>query len=500
MSIKFKIIIDKFVVDAEEFVKLGLSHYQKFKIMNLKKAFRLLLLLLIISCQKQAVVDSSLKSSDDFIQQAKSFFITNVKNQTIDPSSLNLRQSLEKTPDWKDAYTINLSVGKTVVVPLAYDHPLYVEGNGVRLSIDDLSHLLIYKSSGGNYKAEVITTLPDNDFVNSKDATRAFSGSVVAEDWQGHFLAGFHYDTSGVKAIVSNKSPSAERNKIEITCITTSWYTCVSMEGVNHVYCNYDGSETQCFSSSSPDYGGSGGSSPNSADYGIVGGIHGDGGGGGVTSANNTNQLVVLPANPAKTIKSPEKYFRCFTYEANATYGIDVFVQEPIAGTRYHINYKLSPGHTFLDIWEKEPNGIVIRRSVGFWPKSSTTPLNPVSDGIIQNDEGHSYNVHVGITNVSAAQIHNLISTISSNSAEQYNLSSNNCASYAIAVMSAAGIYLPKTRGRWFLGGGYNPADLGEDIHDNLTISDDYSKNVFNRDYHQSYLSSPTNSGNCDLK
>lgn len=100
--------------------------------------------------------------------------------------------------------------------------------------------MLCYRDSAHKMHAEVVTYLPDNAYFRDTTANKKFSGVVTITDWQGNFLKGFLYDSSGIRSIISytevqvNKTiqrPPGNTIMLEAPegpqlCSATDWYTC----------------------------------------------------------------------------------------------------------------------------------------------------------------------------------------------------------------------------------------------------------------------------------
>ena len=106
-------------------------------------------------------------------------------------------------------------------------------------------------------------------------------------------------------------------------------------------------------------------------------------------------------------------------------------------------------------------------RNVGFYPSGDVTPLSVESQGQLNNDANHEFNIslNVSVTSSQFAQVLNFIAQGNS-PGYMYNLNSNNCSTFAMNALGSAGILVPRTNGSWLNGGGLNPGDLGEDIRE----------------------------------
>ena len=148
----------------------------------------------------------------------------------------------------------------------------------------------------------------------------------------------------------------------------------------------------------------------------------------------------------------------------------------------------MSVGHTFLIFSESGFNG-TITRNIGFYPKNGVNPLQPISQGQLNNDANTDYNISLTIT-LTNSQFFQMMEFLSHGNDPGYNydLNSNNCTNFALNTLGAAGVALPATRGTWLNGEGFNPGDLGEDIR-TMQLAPNMSRNTTYNDH--------PNIGNC---
>lgn len=177
------------------------------------------------------------------------------------------------------------------------------------------------------------------------------------------------------------------------------------------------------------------------------------------------------PGSANKPIQNITEYLKCFTNVAGGTYKVTLAVDQPQPGTRKAFKMLsggdvCNVGHTFL-ILEQTIGGVTTKRSIGFYPSGTCTPLNPEAPGIINNDEEHDYNVSVSTT-LSGTAFMNFISRVKNNVSlnNNYNLNFNNCTTWAhdMVTNSTEMENIPGTQSFWPLGHGMNPGDMGEDI------------------------------------
>lgn len=202
--------------------------------------------------------ENSCEKNNEMIIDAQNFFETEVQNSFS--SSLqkngthgNARKSLRKFLLWDEAYIKQLSFGVGIVIPLSYEMELYVPKGDSRLPLSQLSYVLIYKDEKGKWKAELVTTLPDETFSYSSDENQPFSGGVIVEDWGGNYIKGFLYRDSQIAAFTLKD----DNTKVESSvCITTDYYDCTSWDSGMTWDCELYGTETLCGFSGGGDGGG----------------------------------------------------------------------------------------------------------------------------------------------------------------------------------------------------------------------------------------------------
>ena len=163
------------------------------------------------------------------IADAKTFFMNNVDTNVV--------QKFKKTALWDKAGVAHLKTGDQVIIPLKYDkNYTFISsfGGGNKLSLETQSHLTVYKTSSGNYKAEIINYMPDESFLNK--TVSSFSGFVSASDWSDNII-GMRKYINGQVAPMQRKNisdytqaksgPNAE-NEFEEDCTDgyTDYYWC----------------------------------------------------------------------------------------------------------------------------------------------------------------------------------------------------------------------------------------------------------------------------------
>jgi len=424
---------------------------------------------LILLASIMPVLNSCLKSTDNlsnskekrFIAEAREFFdkfTTEGGHIIVDYKSASPRTVL-----WDKAETFQVFTGYALTVPLEYKLPLFAKTEFTSNSIfhlNDLTELLVYCDSNRRFHLEVLTKLPDTNYL--KDPTGTFSGFVLVDDWWGNNLGKYLLEHGETK---SYHSSNYQAESIIRTCNYIYGYNYSTGDpGGGYSWVQAGG----CYFLYLPDR---------------VDDIHGSGfsgrlgaGGGGGSSGNIINVPVTPPGNP---IANMFDYMKCFTNVGgnDHSYTVTICIEQPVPGTRE--TYKptdggpigssdagniVDVGHTFLIFSERYGN-TTITRNVGFYPSKGVTPRSPSATGKLNNDENHSYNVSASFSVTNAAFFSMLVFAARGNDPSfYYNLNSENCTTYALQTLAQGGINLPNTIGSWPGGMGCDPGDLGEDI------------------------------------
>lgn len=190
----------------------------------------------------------------------------------------------------------------------------------------------------------------------------------------------------------------------------------------------------------------------------------GSGGGGGYddpvipSSAEDMKNVQILP--PSIPIADANKYLACFNTSLPAK--LTIYADQPVAGTTEPVSILGGIGHAYLT-FEQNINGMMVRRTVGFYNQTTVDPFyNKSAPSTLGNDSTHEYNVKWE-TSLTSGQFNGMIqATI--NYAPVYNIENYNCANFVLDVAAAGGIDLPRSVGWWYTGSGLNPGALGEDL------------------------------------
>lgn len=431
-------------------------------------ALTLLSYIIVTACRKS---DPAIEfNTDDLINNAKRYF-----EKAILPSS-SFIQTIEgngtspvkgaRTVVWEKATAINFGSQTAVLAPIHYTTPFIITTNLNKRNLyecNDLVKLLIYKDQYDKYHTELVTILPDSNY--SIQSRTQFSGLLLIQNWAGNAIRGYKFENSGMVREIKTEGATNSSRQSVLLCLDYYGYNYSPVTG-EYYYWSYSGG---CYSVGAGDSyedsysGGYGG------DYGGV--VHGGGGGSG--SYPQTNSFTVVSGD--NVIGNISDYLKCFDNNpaGDHQYQVTICVDQPkpfsrdpwtVNGSQGSSNNPVYVGHTFLVLNETTSNK-QITRNVGFYPKSSVWPYSPATQGELNNDANHSYDVSLTIT-MTSSQFYQVLDFISqgNNAGYQYNLNSNNCTTFAINALAVAGFNLPKTNGNWSGGSGLNPGDLGEDI------------------------------------
>lgn len=434
--------------------------------MNQKNLILLATIGLSLSSCLKTSTDGSKSDKDRFAIEARKFF----DKSTASGSNLiaDYKSGSPRAVLWENAAVQEVRGGRALIAPIEYLAPLFVrtEFSGNRIfNLNNISKLLIYSDSNRLFHLEVLTYLPDSNFLDHPSGI--YSGFLFADDWWGNSIGKY---ILGKGAMQTYHSPKVQSETIIQTCNVVYGYNYSTGDpGGGYSWVQNGG----CYYMYIPDrlgdvHGGLGGG---------LGGGAGSGGGSGIGSSNsNPNITLAPPDNPIANIAD---YIKCFTNVGGAdhSYTVTICVQQPIPGNRAAYKWVdggpigssnegniVNVGHTFL-IFTEQYGNTTITRNIGFYPASGVKPGSSTAPGKLNNDEAHSYNIsaNFSVTNASFFTMLNNV-TKGNNPVFYYDLSSENCTTFALQTLARGGINLPNTIGSWPGGMGCNPGDLGEDI------------------------------------
>jgi len=322
------------------------------------------------------------------------------------------------------------------------------------------------------FHTELVSYFPDSNYFYGQSS---FSGIVLVRDWQDHFIREYKLESKGgIKKMaphsLSGRSVTEASNLMMIQlCYYSAGYN--ESEGYEAYYWDIDlGCEVYDL-----EEGGHATGYDEAGQY----SDSGEGSGGNTTDPPVIPNLTIVGGN--NIIGDIRDYTKCFDNIAGygQHYSVSLCVAQPVPGTREPWGFTrtmpggsadlVSAGHTFLILSQWDMAGR-ITRNVGFYPKTGASPISPLDQGQLNNDEVHGYNISLTIE-MDNSKFFAMLDYIShgNDPGFNYDLNSNNCSSFAIRALRSAGINLPFTTGTWPNGGGFNPGDLGEDIR-NMTL------------------------------
>src|SRR6185437_21656 len=145
-----------------------------------------------------------------------------------------------------------------------------------------------------------------------------------------------------------------------------------------------------------------------------------------------------------------------------------IYVQQPVPGTRtVSTQGGTNFGHAFIGLKDTVTGA---EHRVGFYPKNKwdLLPDRTASvPGTLKNDDKSDWTVKKTFT-ISDDKFKAVVDDVNSQSKdpEQYNMQSNNCATWVVNEAKVGGVDLPKTPGKQDGGSGLDPGDLGQDLRD----------------------------------
>lgn len=417
----------------------------------------LILVLFFFGCKK---FDSSLDKKISY-SEAKKLYLKKYcefKNN----NSYHLVDSLPEEIDWEKSYEMTISGESCLIVNLGICQRKMVEIYDHKYPSGIDQHLIFRRDKYGLIYFQLVTTWANGNPNNGL--------SLFVFDESGRLNNSYLSD--GRKTYFSKvdffKTMNPTNRRSEISCTETDWYTCFRYGGID-LGCTYNYTTVQCLTLPGDEAGMPDNSSGN------------DPGGSSGFNYGAINKLKYVPfvyAPPTgKTIADVTKYLGCFSINTTSTYEVTLYVKQPIPDTRILLsdqygNYipnsldlstRLTVGHTFLGFSQYGGGGTSVSRTIGFYPSTDVTPINPDAKGVVVNDSNNDYDVSVTLK-VTGTQFKTIMDSFIGQAKSNYNLNWNNCSSIAIDALNAAGKNIPKTIGEWPLGKGADPADLGQDL------------------------------------
>ncbi len=437
-----------------------------------------LIFVFFYGCEKIPVSPASDARQETLIDAAQRYFNDAILSDSKFANPKNYRANLPRSLDWKSATINNINEGGIVIVPIIYAKGIYASISlhpEFAYSLSDMTTLVLWRDSARQFHAIVMTYLPDSAF--------STAGTHLLEDWQGNSLTvPIHLGSSAAASTTEQASSLVEPD------VDQSIQVCNEIDGYNYSPDDpSDGvawSETSCTTYNLPQQT----IGPRLPPVGLPR---------PVSSRLTPAEIVIAP--PSSPIANIADYFKCFTNGSSPdhTYTVMVCVDQPEPGTRDP--WEMTPGgvqgstqggnvinsgHTFFVLTEND-QGNITTRNVGFYPSSAVMPTTTMafSQGILNNDETHEYNISLTI-NVSSTNFFNIVNYVElgNNQGFDYNLFSNNCTTFVLNALQTGGVTLPATKGIWTGGSGDDPGDLGEDIR-SMNLASNMSRNTTATDH-----------------
>ena len=143
-------------------------------------------------------------------------------------------------------------------------------------------------------------------------------------------------------------------------------------------------------------------------------------------------------------------------------------------------------------------DGSAIIRNIGFYPKNSSKPGDPIDAAIFGEDSNTPFDVSLKIS-VSGADFITVIHRLESQTLV-YDLDNFNCTNSAMDALKSININLPSTKSNSALFSGNNPGDLGEDIRNmdlNNFSANNGSRKITRTVSNSNNQTAPKRSGGC---
>jgi hypothetical protein len=160
---------------------------------------------------------------------------------------------------------------------------------------------------------------------------------------------------------------------------------------------------------------------------------------------------------------------QCSFYDGKtaAAYAIILHVKQPISGKRKAFCNINNVGHTFITLVKLNTDNSSVSRSFGFYPAKksflSATPVHPADQAVIKDDVLHPWDETVAKF-ISEKKFNRILGNLEKFSHTRYNLNRNNCTDFGLSEALIGGIDIRETSGKWPLGRGNNPANIGQSL------------------------------------
>lgn len=196
--------------------------------------------------------------------------------------------------------------------------------------------------------------------------------------------------------------------------------------------------------------------------------------------------VVLAPNNP---IPNLAERLNCFniTSNSNFTHQVTLYVDQPVANDDASSSSKEKAGHTWITLEQDQGGGNITRLSVGLYPEDFASPCDQVDGGAYNNDEGHTFDVSVTWP-ISDWGFNILVNDLKSQPyAPLYDLSDNNCSTWAVGKLNQLGFNIPATNVVSLSSPpappachveGLAPGQLGQDLRNNYQLSNGATRNT----------------------
>lgn len=178
----------------------------------------------------------------------------------------------------------------------------------------------------------------------------------------------------------------------------------------------------------------------------------------------------VVYTPPAIPVTNVREYLKCFnTIRSGAAYKVSLYADQPVPGARTPFNPaaqgKHTVGHAFLEFEmtmprsNLYPSGDVVRRSIGFYPKGTSNPVHPKSEGIMGNDAGYNGSLDVIATFKGDEKSFNAMLALAETYANGgYDIYTRNCSNFTSDALALMGVNIPNSwqQSYWYTAGGVN--------------------------------------------
>lgn len=405
----------------------------------MKTFFKIIILIFWVgqSCNRQELAPVATSVDTDLsVSNVKAAYDNemSIVNESFRKGKSKKEKTIKKRIDWDGSYFRTLGTKRRLVIPFHLEEEIYVKlADSSKVSYSKAS-LIVASTHKGKVNFEVVSLLPDTEFLQQKD--RKFSGNIIVENLAGDFIAGYSKSKSSRKAITQNKGNMRTTNY----CTYFDWYTCASVGG-QMIGCYYDYTETYCDEVDDEDQG----------SFSILAGQGSDG-------FWREDLDSSIPDYPPTTNNSDpgieyqmttngdridiQKYFNCFDKlpSHNATYKVRLCADLVNNENPDELTKLLKPGHAFLTM-TKTNDGTSVSQSFGFYPEIGKVSSfhQPVASQIEDNGATqHEYNAYIEFEVPNEASFNVMKNMAKSlGNSMQYDLNDFNCTDFALQVINA---------------------------------------------------------------